>query len=171
MMKRWNLLFYSVLFISFLFSCGPTKDDAINYNDRITDELNKVYSKYKSFYESSESINYSKPDFTKLDDAFSDYVKQIDESVQKVKEMKGFDGTTEMKDAALNFLNTCKSTSEKEWKDLIIFVKKATQATEDDAIKAKEIENNVEEKMNKVQDDFRKVQQKFSEKWKFKLQS
>ena len=86
------LLTVSVAF--FLASCAPTKEDAMDYNDKIIREQKKVVQGEKDL------INAIKKNLTKgntLDELLNDLSKQIYESKKIVEEMDKFDGKSEFK--------------------------------------------------------------------------
>ena len=165
-MKKIFSFILSLMFVSVIMvSCGPTTDDAVKYNDKLVEQQTKVFDKESALI---EAISKNMPD--KLDVLLSDLSKQVDSSTAAVNSMQGFDGKTELKDAALKVFSTYKEVTEKDYKDMIKFAKTPDSLyTQEDDNKLIESSKKIDDKLNKCIDDFVLLQTKFAEKYKFEL--
>ncbi len=149
-------------------ACGPSKEDAVKYNDAVTEQVNSTFDKYAIFTDAANKINHDTGDYSALDKPFSEYKTKVDSALKAVNAMPAFNNKTEMKDAAVKLLTTFKNIADKDWTDLITLVKKEGRTEEENA-KMKESGAKIDDEMNKVQQEFVAAQAKFAKEWKFEL--
>lgn len=153
----------------FLASCAPTKEDAMDYNDKIIREQKKVVQGEKDL------INAIKKNLTKgntLDELLNDLSKQIDESKKIVEEMDKFDGKSDFKDAALKFFASYRDVVDNEYKAWLENMKTPAELVTDDVLyEEDELINAINRKLDKATNDFLDAQKDFAAKYQFKLAS
>jgi len=163
-MKKLFAIFTVSLFAStILLSCGPSSDDAIKYNNDLVEQRTKVIEKENAL---TEAISKNMPE--KLDILYSEMNKQIDESIEAVNKMYGFDGKTDMKDAVMKLLTTYKEVAGSEYKEMLKYTKIPDSLyTQEEDDKVMELSKKIDDKLNKVDDDFIQAQKLFAEKYQF----
>ena len=107
-MQKHFFVFIGVLFL--LTSCGPTKDDAISFNDRIISDQ-KIFLKAKSnFYDVGNKLN---PDDIKK--AFEDFETSVTACVSKIEKTETHGKFDAYKQSAANLLNAYKDMLNKNF--------------------------------------------------------
>ena len=76
---------FGALMLTSFFACGPTKEDAIKYNDSIITEQRKVVDK------ENELTGAIKNNAGNLDEILAGLSKQVEESTAAVTKMEEFD--------------------------------------------------------------------------------
>jgi hypothetical protein len=146
-----------------LVSCGPSKQDAIKYNDSITIEQKKVVHVETKLTDANKSGNTGA-----LEGILKELSLQIDKSTAKVKDIKSFDGKTDLKDAALAFLTTYRDVVDKEYPAWLENVQtppdKVTGKLLDEE---KALISSINGKLDKAASDFKRAQEAFADKYKF----
>lgn len=165
MKSKISAILGSFILALFFVSCGPTKEDAINYNDKIIKEQKKVIDK------ENDLIGYIKgASLTRLDEKYNSLSKQIDESTEVVKKMEAFDGKTDFKDATLELFLTYRSVVDKEYKAWMINLKTPGDKVDQKILdEENDLVQAINEKLDKAQSDFTKAQYDFAAKYKFEI--
>lgn len=148
-------------------SCGPTKEEAIDYNDKIIIEQVAIIEKIDDLYDALK--NYT--DHKGLDSAYAAALKQIETSTDIVSKLEKFGDDTEFRDAALKLFGTYKSVMQNELKKLVDFSKLPddlyTTEVEDEFNKLSDIT------ITRMDDDLKQMnaaQIKFANKHKFEIE-
>lgn len=149
--------------ILFLVSCKPTPEEGIKYNDDIIAEQVAVMKKIDNL---DESITTYEAD--KMDAAYGALNNQLDISIKKIQDLKDFDGKHDFKDVTIKYFNTVREGMLAEMKPIIEISKKPLDDfTEDDQKQIKLLfEKNID-RVQKVDDEFAAIQEKFSKEYKF----
>lgn len=156
-------MFYLIITF-FFFSCGPSANDAIKYNDTIVAAQKKVIEKEAVLIDVINTTSDS------LDLVYEDFKKEIDLSIETIKKMEAFDKNTDYKDLALSFFSDYKEVAENEYKEMISYAKVPDSLyTEEIDNKVLELSKNIDDKINKSIDAFIKFQDNFATKYKFEL--
>ena len=165
MKSKISAILGTLLMVLFFASCGPTKEDAIKYNDQIIDQQRKVVDK------ENDLIGYIKGgSLTNLDEKYNSLSKQIDESTEAVKKMESFDGKTEFKDATLALFVIYRSVVDKEYKAWVLNLKTPAELIDDKVLdEERDLVKSINEKMDKALADFTKAQEDFATKYKFEI--
>ncbi len=149
------------LVLSFILTkCAPTTDDAVNYNNKLTNiELNVI-----------DKINaldnaFATYDPALIEPAMNEAISEIEKAVKKVEEIGDFDGNSEFKDALLNLLNILKKHLNNEYKEqLEIYKLPNDKYTETEENRYNELLDKIEEEYTEAFRKFADAQQKFAEK-------
>ncbi len=162
-----KLSFFLVLALSFLLTkCGPTTDDAINYNDRLIDiELNVI--------DKIDAVDnaFATYDPKLIEPAMNEAISEIEKAVKQVEEIGDFDGDSEFKDALSDLLNLFKSQLNNEYKEqLEIYKLPDDKYTETEENRYNELLNKMDEECTEAFRKFTDAQQKFADKWGFVLE-
>ncbi|HOY30873.1 MAG TPA: hypothetical protein PKW80_03245 [Bacteroidales bacterium] len=147
-------------------SCGPSGDEAIDYNDKIIDEQTKIVDKINVLY---ETMNLSEhPE--QMHEAYKHALIQIDSGAEKVSKMNDFDGNTGMREGAVKLFSMYKSVVQTEIRAMIEILEKpeAENAAETES-RFNEIQNLALKKMDAGLAEFQEVQLKFADKYNFEL--
>ncbi len=167
MKKIVSFALLTVSFIFFLASCAPTKEDAMDYNDKIIREQKKVVKCEKDLINAIKMKFYE--DNT-IDDLLNDLSKQIDGSKKIVEEMEDFDGKTDFKDAALKFFAAYREVVDKEYTAWLENMKTPAELVTGAVLhEEKKLINAINRKLDKATNDFLDAQKDFAAKYDFKL--
>jgi uncharacterized coiled-coil protein SlyX len=163
MKKTIYMMFGSMLLMSF-FACGPTKEDAIKYNDAIITEQRKVVDK------ENELTGAIKSNAGNLDEILAGLTKQTEESIAVVTKMEDFDKKSDFKDAALKLFNVYKDVAAVEYKAWLANLKTPIDQVNDQVLAEEtELVKKINEKIDKALGDFTKAQEDFAAKYKFEI--
>jgi hypothetical protein len=160
--------FYYFLILSnlLLFSCSPSSEDAIKYNDSMIEEQLKIVSLF-------DSLNYC------LDHNISQQllpiqkklINQIEESSKKINKFEDFDKNDNYKKNIEELFNVYNDIANNEYNKIInIYLLPDSLYTNEEEIKLNKFWDSA---FNKVQNqliEFNKFQEDFSKKYNFKLE-
>jgi transcription-repair coupling factor (superfamily II helicase) len=166
-MRKTITLILFAFFATLVTSCGPTKEEAIDYNDKIITEQVAIIEKIDKLYDAMK--NYT--DHQGLDSAYAAALKQIETSSDILSKLEKFDDDTEFRDAALKLFATYRSVLQNEMKKMIDFSKLPdelyTTEVEDEFTKLSDIT------LTRMDDDLKQLnaaQVKFANKHKFEIE-
>lgn len=149
-----------------LVSCGPSKRDAMKYNDKIMDKVNHLTKVHESYLNLIDGHNL---------DSFKIVQKQFNDEAQKslteIEQMKPFGGKREYADAAVNYFKTLNALVDNEGKQIVdILSMPADSLTDEDFDKISELAGRFDDEYGKVYNELEAAQIKFSKEWDFKIE-
>jgi hypothetical protein len=166
MRKTITLILFAITAMVFT-SCGPTKEEAIKYNDKIINEQVEIINKINKLYDALK--NYE--DHYGMDFTYAEALKQLETGTAAVEKLDKFGGNTEFRDGALKLFGTYKSVLQNELKKMIDISKLS------DDMYTTEVEaefNNLADistkKMDEGLNELNAIQQKFADKYKFQIE-
>jgi len=166
-MKKIGIYTLGFMFVLLFSQCGPTTEDAINYNDKIIAEQLDVI----------DAIN-------KLDDAVMTYDSktienalnvakvQVEKSIKKLDEIGSFDDDSKFKDECMALFKMFESQINGEYQEQyeIYAERDAGNYTEDNQARSEELFNQIDDKYFPAHEKFSNAQDEFAEKWGFDLE-
>jgi hypothetical protein len=165
-MKKLSTFVFALFTAAALTSCGPTSEDAINYNDSLINEINKVIQADNKFVEAEDKGG------DEMKSAHQSLIQQVNTALENIKKVGPFDKKSDFLDASVKYLTTYKGVVENEYKQMVdISSKPDDQKTEDDDAAYNKAQDASRDKMKTAEDEFTKVQQDFSKQYKFKFKS
>jgi hypothetical protein len=166
MKKTLSILLFALIVIAAT-SCGPTKDQAIAYNDKIINEQVAIYDKLNVLYDALK--NYT--DHAGMDKAYLSALKQVDSSTEVVSKLDKFGGSSEFRDIALKLFATYKSVLQNELKKMIDISKLTDEMYNTDM---EDQYNNLadvsDKKMDEALKELDSIQKEFANKYKFEIE-
>ena len=148
-----------------LLSCGPTSENAKKYDDELVDQLTKVYKKEALLI---EAISKKSPE--KLDTLYANFTKQIKLSTTEITNMSTFDGKTDLRDAALRVLYNYTDVVGNEYSQIVTLAKiPVSLYTPEDDDKKIQLSKDIDQKINKANDEFKELERGFISKYKIEL--
>lgn len=161
-MKQLTLLFLGTLF---LVSCGPTTNDAVDYNDKIIEKQVAVINSIDELLGT-----FSAFDGDEMDTQYAETVKLVEETQTFAKGLEPFDGSTEFKDAFVKLIDELHSGLKTEYPILIENLKIPTEEyTDEDEAQYDKVATKADDKFTAAQEDFMQAQKDFAKKWNFVL--
>jgi len=157
-----TLLFLSTIF---LIACGPTKEQAIDYNDKIIAQDDSISAKIEKLV-----ATYDKFVPAEMDKAYSDAMSEAQKGIDFANKLKPFDNDSSFKNGALELFNAYKSVLEVQHKKIITLLK-LPESQYGDAQVA-EFEKLIEEANSKMDVEIDKliaIQDKFAETHQFEI--
>lgn len=159
-----RFIFWVVLLL--LFSCSSQRKDAIEYNDKIISEQNKIIEKAIIFTSSFETRN-----FTIIDSNRLQLLSQIETAIEELSKMQSFDGNDSLRLAALDLFNFYKKVYENEFKEITqIITKDSLEITEDDIIRHNILTRKIKNDEITFDNNFQKAQQNFARQYNLNIQ-
>lgn len=150
-----------------LSACAPTKEDAMNYNDKIIQEQKKIVQSEK------ELISAIKQNLTKgstLEDLLDELSTQVDASIKVVEELGNLGKDASFKDAAIAFLTTYKDVVDNEYEDWLKNLRTPDELiTENVLYEEEELVHAINRKLDKANNLFLDAQKEFATKYDFRL--
>ncbi|MCQ2973985.1 MAG: hypothetical protein MJ211_04170 [Bacteroidales bacterium] len=107
-------IFGFLMFVCVLTSCGPTRQEAADYNDRVIELQRLVITKYDALLETYDTYVASK-----MDDALIEFEEQIDLSEKAVKAIPIIESAEYYTAEILNYFEVYKSIAENESRELV----------------------------------------------------
>jgi hypothetical protein len=163
--KIYYLLSFSVLLL--ITSCGPTVQDAIDYNDKIIaietsviEKINKLESEFTSY------------DPIKIEPAWNDAKAQLETSITELEKVEAFDGKTEFKDQTMELFKTFQKQVGTEYLEMLnIYKLPADKYTEIEENRYNELLKKIDNEYQAAFNKFTDVQNKFAAKYGFELKA
>ena len=163
-MKK-TLFFTSAALLLVLTSCGPSKSDAVKYNDSIMTIVDGLKVDHVLFLDQMDGHNVDSLKITQK--LFEEKAKSSLESSEKIGP---FADKKEFSDVTHEYFNTLNSLAVTEGPQLVaIMSKDSTQLTQADLDKVTELASAFDDKYGKVYDKLKAEQVKFSTEWGFGL--
>jgi len=167
-MKNLKFILFTAITALFLFNaCGPTKQDAIDYNDKIIREQKKIIQGENDLV---KAIKNTSVKVSTLNELREDLSKQIDESKQIFEELNKIGGNSDFKDAAIKFADAYKEVVDGEYAEWLTTIDIPDSLVSDDIIdREEELVFLINSKLDKANNDFIGAQKDFAAKFKIKL--
>lgn len=157
---------FTLLTLSFIFlqSCKPEKTmTAIEYNDAIINEQTKITQLTLDLIKSLET------DLDKCEEIRLATVTQCDTSIAVIKRIENFEGGEAFKNSALDMIQFYKDVYSKEFKDMIVLLKKGENITPEDINSFTEMNENISSREKALEATFKKAQTEFAAKNNFTI--
>lgn len=162
-MKKIILPF--IIISAVLVACGPTKDDAVNFNDQIVSAQKSCLKAEGDFYDVCDKLN---PDDIKK--AFADFQSSVNVSVKKIEEAEAHDDFDAYRQSAVNLLNAYKKMLDLEFANYAdLYCIPTKDFTEADEERQKELSAKINTSLDLLNKNFIAEQQRFADKWDFTL--
>ena len=162
-MKKTFLPLLAMLFL--LVACGPTKDDAINFNDKVVGAQKDCLGAESDFYNVCDGLN-SDEIKTALT-AFKTKVKSCVARAEATESNSDFDA---YRQSAVNLLKKYENMLENEFTEYAgLYSIPTEEYTEDDEVRQKELANKINTSLDLLNKNFIAEQQRFADKWGFTL--
>jgi hypothetical protein len=166
-MKKTFTLVLCVILTMMLTSCGPTKEEAISYNDKIINEQVAIIDKIDKLFDALQDFK----NHNGLDYAYAEALKQLETGTGIVSKLEKFDGSSEFRDETLKLFGTYKSVLETELKRMIDIIKLPDDLyTEDAKDEYNKLKDVSAKKMEQGLKDLNTVQKSFATKYKFEIE-
>lgn len=152
-----NTLF--LLLVLFLGACSMTPSmTALEYNNKIVDEQNKIITKILAFYDATAAGSETSE---KLRLKASEQCKT---SLKVIKALPDFEGETRLRDAAVELLLFYQTMADKSFVEMMEIIEKGEEITQDDLAQLEKIEADITNKEILLDDELAKAQEAFSKK-------
>ena len=162
-MKKITIPFICFLFL--FFSCGPTKDDAITFNDRIVSIQKTCLAAEGAFYDVCDKLN---PADIKI--AFEDFKTSVNSCVEKVEKTEAHQDFDAYKQSAVNLLNAYKNMLDKEFAEYArLYSIPSEEYTDQDEATQKVLSAKINTSLDLLNKNFITEQDRFVAKWGFTL--
>ncbi len=150
---------------SFLFSCKPTTNDAIKYNDNVIQIIEAVTKTQNNFLLQVDGHNIDSLKITQ-----SLFVAASANAVAKAKVLQTFDNGSEFSDAAKSYVNEINFLANIEAKKLVeLIAQDSTDFSEEQAAEIKKTAETYDAKYNIAYTKINEAQKVFSKKYGFML--
>jgi len=162
-MKKQYFPILLILLTVFLNSCGPSKQDAINWNDSIIDIENEVNTAVGKFTSAIDT------DGADLNKELTTAIAVADKGIAKMKALEDFKDGAEFKSSGVEFLTLYLSIMKNEYKEIADLISNPN-SSEADFEKVKEHAVNSDNKIEAANKKFISAQKDFAKKWGFELE-
>lgn len=166
-MNKKLILALAIISASLFTSCGPSRNDAIEYNDKIVDIQKSLLPAQDAFINQIDGHN---KDSLKIAQAqFSEKAKNALEQCQK---MPDFNGKREYLDASIDYFKGSLSLADNEAKEITLIISKdSSQVTEKDVADVKAYSEKFDADYTKILQKVQNAQAAFSKEWKFDIKA
>lgn len=162
-----SFLVYSVLFLALLFSkCGPTKQDAFNYNEKVIadqllviDDINAVDSSFSTY----------NPD--KIEPTIEKAKKQIAIAKANLEKLGGLGEDTNFYNATMDLYKLFENQLNNEYAEqLDIYKLSDNDYTEEKRLRYNELLGKINSDYKVINEKFLQAQQDFADAWGMELE-
>lgn len=136
----------------------------VEYNNKIIDEQTKIMKLVLQFG------NNESDDLGAMEEIRLKLVAQAEKSLETVKKMPAYDGSTRMRDAAASLFGLYLEAGKIYYKEMLDIVAKGENITEADLLRIEEIDKELTSKEEKLDNEFQKAQQEFARKHNFAIE-
>ena len=165
-MKKLIVPLLIIVAVFSLYSCKPSKEDAIKYNDQIIDEQSALNLKIEALNKSFKK--WSSAD--SMDICWVNALDQAEKSLKKLDEMKNFHGNSDLRIGAINLFKVYKAVITNEFKEMVRIYKMPDEFyTKEQELKWSKLSDDAFNKMNKAVNDMAKVQEQFAKEYDFQI--
>ncbi len=148
-----------------LTSCGPTKDDAIKYNDSFISIEKALTPTYNAFIEQIDGHNLDSLKIT-----YTTFAAKAKSSIEEVAKIQAFAEKKEYLDAATEYFKTINALAENEGKQMVeIMTKDTSQVTEADVANVTKYAEKFDADYAKALKTAQEAQNAFAKEWKFDI--
>ena len=147
-------------------ACGPTRGEAIRYNDSIMNIIDSLTIEHELLLNQIDGHNIDSLKLThKL---FSEIAKS---SLERAKKIEAFADNRDFRNVALEYFTTMNYLADNEAKQMVeIMSKDSLQIPQGDVDEINKLAASFDETYAKVYDKILAAQLKFADEWKFKLE-
>ncbi len=148
-----------------LTSCGPTKDDAVKYNDSFISIEKALTPAYNGFIDQIDGHNI---DSLKI--AYEAFAAKAKSSVEECAKIQPFAEKKDYLDAATAYFGTINNLAQNEGKQIVMIMTKDTsQVTEEDVANVGKCAEKFDADYAKVLKVAQEAQAAFAKEWKFEI--
>ena len=148
-----------------LTSCGPTKKDALKYNEEIVNVQKALTPIHEAFIDQLDGHNV---DSLKI--VYNYFNASARTSLETCEKMQPFNDKRDYLDAAITYFKVMKSITENEGKNMTdIMSKDSTQVAPDDETKYNDYATKFDSDYEKALETVQKAQEVFAKEWKLDL--
>ena len=166
-MKRLEITLILIALLLGMFSCKPSKEEAIKYNDLIINQQISINRKIETLNKSFK--NWEKSD--SMDICRLNALEQVEQSIKLVSEMKDFHGNSNLRDEAISLFKIYKNIIGNEFKEMIMIYKLPLELyTKDQERKWNNLSDSAFSKMDIAISKMQEEQKKFAEEFKFEFE-
>lgn len=153
------------LLLIFFGSCNTkeSKQDAIDYNDKIIGEQTKIITLTMEMVKAMDS------DIEKCKELRAQIEKQCDESIKVIDAMEPFAGNTKLKSAGLDLFKFYKKTYSTDYKTMFEILDKGADITPEDVTEIQDMQTRVSTEEMKLDMAFKTAQQDFAKEHGFQI--
>lgn len=170
-MKHRNInkisIYFALVFTAILFSqCGPTIQDAINYNKKIIADQFLVINDINKLEEEFKTYNPEK-----IEPALEQAKLQVAKAISNLKQIGGFNEKTDFYDATMKLYKLFESQLNNEYAEQLEIYKLSDQEyTNEKRKRYNELLEKISKDYNVVNELFIKAQQNFAKEWNIILE-
>ena len=151
----------AVIFVS----CGPTRQGAIELNNTIVADQKQILEKENKLI---AAFNNTNSDRKTVEAAYKELLNLLNSLQKKYADMKPFDNKDTFRKAMIELINTYKSITVNEYKEMIdISFEKYDEAAN---LKWKSLVKSLNDKAGSANDRWLTAQKEFSKQYKFDIQ-
>jgi hypothetical protein len=148
-------------------ACGPSSEQAASYNEAIVEEQNSVLNSINAVFEST--VNYK--DIPAMDNALNKARQQANMSLDVIKKMNKFDGSTQYRDDAVRLFEVYQSVTMNELSQIVDLYKLPDEKyTEKEKLQIDSLVTESTRKMDEALAYFKTSQENFAKKYKLKIE-
>jgi len=136
---------------------------ALEYNNKIVDEQNKIITKILAFYDATAAGLETSEKLRK------EASEQCKESLKIIKGLPDYDGDIQLRDAAVELLLFYQTMADKSFVEMMEIIDKGEEITTEDLLLLEKIESEITKKEVILDDQLATAQEAFSKKNKVTL--
>lgn len=154
-----------VLLIAFFSTLGCSNSGALDYNNELIAQQGKVIEGMINLTKTFEN-----PKAETMSAKLDELSKVIDEAIESVSKMKGYEGDTSLRDVVLELLQFYKDISANEYREMIgILGRVDGPITQQDLDRMASMNQDISSREVVLDEKLAKIQQAFAKKYNFTL--
>ena len=166
--------YFYLLFFLFFFRCTNNvkkkQEEAILFNQRLVDfsepvnmDMNELFNRTTGLMNNAIQANLSQSDIEQTDEYFKNLILKISSNTDSINILVEFDNEIRLKAAGLNYLSVCRSTLNKEFKELFKAIQ--NKMTRENIINSGELVLVIWEKLIELEKNGRQIENDFAKKY------
>jgi hypothetical protein len=162
-MKKIFLPLLGMIFL--LAACGPTKDDAVNFNDKVVGAQTDCLNAESDFYKVCDGLNVDE-----IKTALTAFKTKVKASVMKAEATESNSDFDAYRQSAINLLKEYENMLEKEFTEYAgLYSIPTEEYTEENEARQKELADKINTSLDLLNKNFISEQKRFASKWGFTL--
>jgi hypothetical protein len=131
---------------------------ALEYNNKIVDEQNKIITKILAFYDATAAGSETSEKLRK------EASEQCESSLKVIKALPDYEGDTRLRDAAVELLLFYQTMADKSFVEMMAIIEKGEEITDEDLAQLEKIEADITNKEVLLDAELANAQEAFSKK-------
>lgn len=155
---------FAVVCLTALWSCKPTRQQALEYSE-------KIINQQKAIHRREQQLIASLEDSTAVQTAYYSYMRQVQVSLDSVLTLGAFDDDPVFREAAVKLFIAYRTAGDNEYREVVDIMKRSDASLSDvDKEYVRQLLYDVRQKLNREVAQLDSVQEDFAKRYDIELE-